>query len=201
MENIFEMPILEQMYYFRKEDIEQTIYESNEEIRTIEGNVCDLAEDLLNYFKTITSDEEALKVFQKKIQEYELTLSNEVDFWSKAYYMLGLNDMNKMKKELKECSRDVNKNTFLNYTEAELNEYLQDKIDLNSEAYKKYKAKVRMIAEKYPRVLEVHEDSTPIVLNQEEMTQLMELKELDARVRAEEVKTFFKAGINEILNF
>lgn len=201
MENIFEMPILEQMYYFRKEDIEQTIYESNEEIRAIEGNVCDLAEDLLNYFKTITSDEEALKVFQKKLQEYELTFSNEVDFWSKAYYMLGLNDMNKMKKELKECSRDVTKDTFLNYTEAELNEYLQDKIDLNSEVYKKYKAKVRMIAEKYPRVLEVHEDSTPIVLNQEEMTQLMELKELDARVRAEEVKTFFKAGINEILNF
>ena len=59
----------------------------------------------------------------------------------------------------------------------------------------------QMIAEKYPRVLEVHEDSTPIVLNQEEMIQLMELKELDTQVRAEEVKVFFKAGINEILNF
>ena len=29
----------------------------------------------------------------------------------------------------------------------------------------------------------------------------MELKELDARVRAEEVKVYFKMGINEILNF
>ena len=59
----------------------------------------------------------------------------------------------------------------------------------------------KVIAEKYPRVLKVHEDSTPIVLTEEEMVQLMELKELDARVRAEEVKVYFKMGINEILNF
>lgn len=201
MENIFDMPILEQMYYFRREDIDQTIYENNEEIRKIELNVCDLAEDLLNYFKTITSDEEKTNVFQEKLQKYEFALSDEVEFWGKAYYMLGLNDMNKMKKELKVCSKDINKDTFLNHTKDELDEYLQQKLDLNSETYKAYKEKIKMIAEKYPRVLKVHEDSTPIVLNQEEMTQLMELKKLDVRVRAEEVKVYFKAGINEILNF
>ena len=39
MENIFEMPILEQMYYFRREDIEQTIYEKESEIRNIEDKI------------------------------------------------------------------------------------------------------------------------------------------------------------------
>ena len=110
--------------------------------------------------------------------------------------------MNKLKLELKKGVKAFDgSSTFLDYTDAELDEYLQKKIDFNTETYKKYKQKVRMIAEKYPRVLQVHEDSTPIVLNQEEMIQLMELKELDARVRAEEVKVYFKMGINEILNF
>ena len=44
----------------------------------------------------------------------------------------------------------------------------------------------------------------PVILIQEEMNafiELKELKELDAQIRAEEIKVFFKAGINEILNF
>ena len=41
----------------------------------------------------------------------------------------------------------------------------------------------------------------PVILNQKEMNALIELKELDAQIRAEEIKVFFKAGINEILNF
>ena len=41
----------------------------------------------------------------------------------------------------------------------------------------------------------------PVILIQEEMNALIELKELDAQIRAEEIKVFFKARINEILNF
>ena len=77
----------------------------------------------------------------------------------------------------------------------------QSKINYNTEIYKEYKSKCRELEEKYPRVLKVYEDSTPIVLNQEEMIKLMEIKELDIKVGYEEAKACFKAGINEILNF
>ena len=201
MENIFEMPILEQMYSFRKEDIEQTIYDNNKEIREIEDKVCDASEKISEFVKKLTSNEEDLQKLGDLMRQYELNFGDEVYFWSKAYYKLGLNDMYKLKCELK-SGISINKgDTFLDYTDAELDEYIQRKINFNSETYKEYKAKCRELEEKYPRVLEVFENSTPLVLNEEEMKQLMEIKELDTRVRSEEVKVCFKAGINEVLNF
>lgn len=201
MENILNMPILEQMYLFRKEDIEQTIYDNDKEIREIEEKVCDTSERITSFVKKLISDEETLKKFLDMMREFELDFSEEVYFWSKLYYKLGINDMYKLKCELKSETSIKKGNTFLDYTDAELDEYLQKKINFNSETYKAYKDKCQELEEKYPRVLKVYEDSTPIVLNQEEMKKLMEIKELDASVRAEEVKVYFKAGINEVLNF
>ena len=111
--------------------------------------------------------------------------------------------MHKLKYELNpNNNKTITKGkTFFDYMDGELADYLQNKIDYNTPAYKEYKAKNREIYKKYPKVIEVFEDSMPVILNQEEMNALIELKELDAQVRAEEIKVFFKAGINEILNF
>lgn len=202
MENIFDMPILEQMFYFRKEDIEQTIFEKESEIRDIEDKVYEYNEKLIAVLKEVIPNKEDFEKVEKMIQDYDLEFSGEVDFWSKAYYKLGMNDMYKLKCELKNENSDIKKGkTFLDYIDGELDEYMQENLIYKTKNYQAYKDKLKIIAEKYPRVLKVHEDSTPIVLTKEEMVQLMELKELDARVRAEEVKVYFKMGINEILNF
>lgn len=202
MENIFDMPILEQMFYFRKEDIDQTIYEKESEIRDIEDKVYEYNEKLIAVLKEVIPNKKDLEKVEEMIQNYDLEFSGEVDFWSKAYYKLGMNDMYKLKCELKNENSDIKKGkTFLDYIDGELDEYMQENLIYKTKSYQSYKDKLKVIAEKYPRVLKVHEDSTPIVLTEEEMVQLMELKKLDARVRAEEVKVYFKMGINEILNF
>lgn len=202
MENIFDMPILEQMFYFRKEDIDQTIYEKESEIRDIEDKVYEYNEKLIAVLKEVIPNKKDFEKVEEMIQNYDLEFSGEVDFWSKAYYKLGMNDMYKLKCELKNENSDIKKGkTFLDYIDGELDEYMQENLIYKTKSYQSYKDKLKVIAEKYPRVLKVHEDSTPIVLTEEEMVQLMELKELDARVRAEEVKVYFKMGINEILNF
>ena len=202
MENIFDMPILEQMFYFRKEDIDQTIYEKESEIRDIEDKVYEYNEKLIAVLKEVIPNKKDFEKVEEMIQNYDLEFSGEVDFWSKAYYKLGMNDMYKLKCELKNENSDIKKGkTFLDYIDGELDEYMQENLIYKTKNYQAYKDKLKIIAEKYPRVLKVHEDSTPIVLTKEEMVQLMELKELDARVRAEEVKVYFKMGINEILNF
>lgn len=202
MENIFDMPILEQMFYFRKEDINQTIYEKESEIRDIENKVYEYNEKLIAVLKEVIPNKKDFEKVEEMIQNYDLEFSGEVDFWSKAYYKLGMNDMYKLKCELKNENSDIKKGkTFLDYIDGELDEYMQENLIYKTKSYQSYKDKLKVIAEKYPRVLKVHEDSTPIVLTEEEMVQLMELKELDARVRAEEVKVYFKMGINEILNF
>lgn len=202
MENIFDMPILEQMFYFRKEDIDQTIYEKESEIRDIEDKVYEYNEKLIAVLKEVIPNKKDLEKVEEMIQNYDLEFSGEVDFWSKAYYKLGMNDMYKLKCELKNENSDIKKGKiFLDYIDGKLDEYMQENLIYKTKSYQLYKDKLKVIAEKYPRVLKVHEDSTPIVLTEEEMVQLMELKKLDARVRAEEVKVYFKMGINEILNF
>ena len=202
-DNFFEMPILEQMYHFRKDDFEQAIYDNKKVIREIEGKVCDNSETLVQFFNGLIQDKKSQEIFKELLQDYILSYSNEIDFWCLEYYKLGMNDMHKLKYELNpNNNKTITKGkTFFDYMDGELADYLQNKIDYNIPAYKEYKAKNREIYRKYPKVIEVFEDSMPVILNQEEMNALIELKELDAQVRAEEIKVFFKAGINEILNF
>ncbi len=51
MENIFNEPILDQMYEFRMEDFEQAVYKKNDEIKKIEGNICDLGDKISELMK------------------------------------------------------------------------------------------------------------------------------------------------------
>ena len=202
MEDIFDKPILDQLFEFRKEEFEQAIYDKQDEIKKIEGEVCDIGDEFMAFLKkVIPNDKDYQKAFDF-IRKYELSFGKEIEFWARNYYKLGINDMNKLKYELKSDNKNITKGkTFLDYTDAELDEYIQKHIDFNSETYKKYKEKCRELEEKYPRALEVFEDSTPIVLNEEEMKHLMELKEIDMELRSEETKVCFKLGISEILNF
>lgn len=202
VDNVLDLPILEQLYSYRKEDIERTIYERDNEIREVEEKVYDYNEKLIELLKKIITNKKDFERVAKKLEEYNLKFIEKVDYWSKAYYKLGINDMYKLKCELKNENLDIKKEkTFLDYLDGELDEYMQDKLIYKTKNYQAYKEKLKVIAEKYPRVLKVYEDSTPIVLNQEEMIQLMELKKIDEKVRADEVKVYFKMGINEFLNF
>lgn len=202
MSNIFDKPILEQMFYFRKEDFEQEVYNKNKEVRDIEGKVCELGDKLLAIIKDKISDEKSYDEVFEILKEYELALGAEISFWSKQYYKLGMNDMYKLRGELRKgvkAFEDIN-STFLDYTDADLTEYIQEKLDFKSDKYRKFSKMYDEINEKYPRVIKVFEDSTPIVLNEEEMKALMQLKEQDTLLRDDEDKLCFKLGIKEILD-
>ena len=143
MEKIFDKPILEQMYLFRKEDFEQTTYDNNKEIQEIESEVYNINEKLIILLKEVISNEEDFKKVKNKLQEYELKFSKEVDFWSKAYYKLGMNDMYKLKCELKNENSDIKKGkTFLDYIDGELDEYMQENLIYKTKSYQSYKDKL-----------------------------------------------------------
>ena len=74
------------------------------------------------------------------LREFELSFGAEVAFWSKQYYKLGMNDMYKLRGELRKgvkAFEDTN-STFLDYTDADLTEYIQEKLDFKSEKYRKF---------------------------------------------------------------
>ena len=66
MENIFDMPLLEQLYFFRKEDIEQTIYEKDNEIREIEEKIYAYNEELIALLKEVIPNKDDFEKVRRK---------------------------------------------------------------------------------------------------------------------------------------
>ena len=91
MEDIFNKPILEQMYAFRMEDFEQSIYKKNDEIREIEGKICELGDQFLEILKKALPNEEEYQKAMDLLRDYELAFGSEMAFWSKQYYKPFLN--------------------------------------------------------------------------------------------------------------
>ena len=99
MNELFNKPILDQMYEFRKEDFEQTVYDNNSKIKEIEFKVCELSENFINFLKDIIPIQNDYKKAVKMFNDYNLTYSKEKDFWSLVYFKLGMIESEKIKKE------------------------------------------------------------------------------------------------------
>lgn len=205
MENLFKLPILDQMYEFRKEDFEQTIYESNLEIKEIESKHCEQAENLIELINDIVKDDNKADIIIKKFEKYEIDSIDLIEFWNKTYFKLGMIESDKIRKEFhqNELNKD-DKDTFLNFRLNCLSEYIETqkrKYVFDTEEYKEQQKKYREISEKYPNVIAVFEDLEPIVLNTEEMKALVELREIDINMGAIEKDLCFKLGMKEVINF
>lgn len=205
MENLFKLPILDQMYEFRKEDFEQTIYESNLEIKEIESKHCEQAENLIELINDIVKDDNKADIIIKKFEKYEIDSIDLIEFWNKTYFKLGMIESDKIRKEFhqNELNKDDN-DTFLNFRLNCLSEYIETqkrKYVFDTEEYKEQQKKYREISEKYPNVIAVFEDLEPIVLNTEEMKALVELREIDINMGAIEKDLCFKLGMKEVINF
>ena len=68
MKQIFNKSILEQLYAFRKEDFEQTVYDNNSKIKEIEFKVCELSENFINFLKDIIPIQNDYKKAVKNVQ-------------------------------------------------------------------------------------------------------------------------------------
>ena len=205
MEELFNKPILDQMYEFRKEDFEQTIYNKNQEIKDIELKVYDIAEEFTKYLKEKIHNEDDLKKAIKMFEKFELAYSAEIDFWSCTYFKLGMVERQKLRNEFYTAKDEKeDEDTFLNYEFNDISEWIEDqkrKYTFGTKEYKELQKRYNEISEKYPNAIEVFEDLTPVVLTEEEMKALVELREIDIDMGHMEKKLCFKLGMKEVINF
>lgn len=207
MKDLFKLPILDQMYEFRKEDFEQNIYENNQEIREIENRHCELADDLIQLIKQIVKDDNKSDIIIKKFEKFELDSLDMHEFWNKTYFKLGMIERDEIKKEfMKQELKNAEKNTdtFLNFPLNCLSEYIESqkkKYTLETAEYKELMKKYREISTKYPNVISVFEDLEPIVLSKDEIKALIELREIDITIGSMEKDLCFKLGMKEVINF
>lgn len=205
MEELLNKPILNQMYEYRKEDFEKSVYDSEKEIRDIESNVCDLEQELINFLEKVIQNKKdydtAIEIFKK----YDNTYSKQIEFWGCAYFKLGMIDREKIRNEFFEKKMQLEEtDTLLDSYNDDLSEYIEEqkrKYTFETKEYKELRKKYSEIAEKYPNAVEVFEDMKPIELNKDEMKALCELRDIDIEMGSMEKKLCFKLGMKEVINF
>ena len=205
MEELFNKPILDQMYEFRKEDFEQAVYDNNPELKEIETTLYDVAEDFNVFLKKVIPNQEDYDKAIRMFTDYDLLYSNEIVFWSKTYFKLGMLDKDKIRNEFFANKMEIKDNdTFLNYEANNFSDWLEEqkrKYTFETKEYKELQKMYNEISEKYPNAIEVFEDLKPINLNKEEMKALVKLRKIDIDMGYMEKDLCFKLGIKEVLNF
>ncbi|MGM9970185.1 MAG: DUF6664 family protein [Anaeroplasma sp.] len=205
MEGLFNKPILDQMYEFRKEDFEQYVYENNKEIRDIELKICDLSEELMMFLKKIIPNTKEYEKAVKMLDNYELEFGSEIEFWSLIYFKLGMLEREKIRNEFFANKMEIKDNdTFLNYEANNFSDWLEEqkrKYTFETKEYKELQKKYNEISEKHPNAIEVFEDLKPISLNKEEIKALVKLRKIDIDMGYMEKDLCFKLGMKEVLNF
>ena len=96
LEKLLDKPILEQMYEFRKESFQQRVFDNCQEIKDIESNVYDFEEKFTKFLKSVIKDKDNYNKAMEKLRNYELEFSKQMDFWSCAYFKLGMIDREKI---------------------------------------------------------------------------------------------------------
>lgn len=202
LEEFLKMQILEQMFKLRKLPYEQFVGKTNKEINEIEENINKKQKELTNFLKKLIKNKKNYDEANIIINDYEIEYSKQIDFWGNTFYKLGVIDGYKLKRTLRTGIEDLREDkTFIEYSDAELEDYIEHKRDCSTNKYKELKNKYVEISEKYPKVASVYEDLEPIVLNENEMKIFVRLRELDVEMKELENKLCFKLGMNEILNF
>lgn len=205
MEELFNKPILDQMYDFRKDDFEQTIYDSNAEIKEIEDKVCELSEDFRKFLKKVITNSKDCETALKMFSNYNLEYSNEMEFWNRTYFKLGMTDREKIRNEFFANKLENESNdTYFNNENNDISYWIEEqkrKYTFETEEYKELQRKYNEISEKYPNVISVFEDLETIILNKGEMKALVDLRRIDIAMGHMEKKLCFKLGMKEVINF
>lgn len=96
MNKFFERSILDELYETKSDEFAQDIQnEMQEETKSFL-----VEEQLTNKIKEVIKDEGQQKEMLKKLNEYEMEVAKEHDFWNKMFYKLGVYNCTEMKEIL-----------------------------------------------------------------------------------------------------
>lgn len=99
MEKLFNSPILDKIYEARCDEFESKILQNNKSTDFHES--LKIEEQLRNLINKTVKNQKSREAIMKKLNEYELSVSNTLDLWNKEYYKLGIIDSEKIMKEIK----------------------------------------------------------------------------------------------------
>lgn len=201
MNKFFERSILDELYEAKSDEFAQDIQnEMQEETKSFL-----VEEQLTNKIKEVIKDEGQQKEMLKKLNEYEMEVAKEHDFWNKMFYKLGVYNCAEMKEILlnKIYSKENAKSFFDEYTDDFL-DYLEVnriKIVRENAEYKELENKISKIKADNPNVRTFLEEREAVPLTEVEQNAVLDILEIQGKMDNIEMKEVFKLGGREMFVF
>lgn len=201
MNKFFERSILDELYEAKSDEFAQNIQnEMQEETKSFL-----VEEQLTNKIKEVIKDEGQQKEMLKKLNEYEMEVAKEHDFWNKMFYKLGVYNCTEMKEILlnKTYSKENTKSFFDEYTDDFL-DYLETnrmKIVRENAEYKELENQIKNIKEENPNVRTFLEEREAVPLTDVEQNSVLDILEIQGKMDNIEMKEVFKLGSREMFVF
>lgn len=209
MNDLLKKSLLEELFKVEKEKFEGEVVKLSEEYKEICKNNTKLLNDIFEFIENNLKDEYAKEKIKIKIEEYELYSGNEIDFWSKQYYILGVTNGMNLKKEVGEINKklfynksnnDINENSFIyHYMESIMNFIECNRFNdwKDRKDYKDLLNKIIKIKEKYPKVRNLIEEGITEEITKEELNAIYDYILLTEKIENIEKVEIFKLGIKE----
>lgn len=200
MNKFLERSILDELYEAKCEDFAKNIQNQ------IPAEKSFLKEEQLkNKIMQFIKNDKKQKEVLKKLNEYELEVGTEQDFWNKMYYKLGIYNCTEMKEILLdkiECKN--NQETFFDKYTDDFLDYLEVnriKIVRENAEYKDLEDKISKIKADNPNVRTFLEDREAVPLTDVEQNAVLDILEIQSKMDNIEMKETFKLGSREMFIF
>jgi len=198
MNKFLERSILDELYESKSDDFANDI---QKEIPEEESFLKEeqLKDKIKKFIKKKKQQEEVFK----KLNEYELEVGKEQDFWNKMFYKLGVYNCTEMKGILLD-KVDKNQKTFFDEYTDDFLDYLETnrmKIVRENAEYKQLEDEISKIKAENPNVRIFLEEREAVSLTDVEQNAVLDILEIQGKMDNIEMKEVFKLGGREMFVF
>lgn len=203
MEKYFERSILDELYEAKGGDFADSILKEMHKQKK-EFNSLEIEERLTNKITESIEDKTIQNEILKLLNEYELEVGNEEDFWNKMYYKLGAYNCAEMKEILQNKDEKEIRNIFLDAYSDDFMDYIETnrmKILKENTEYKGLAQKIEKIKDSNINVRIFLEDTEAVQLTDVELNMILDILDLQDSMETIELKETFKLGAREMAIF
>ncbi len=199
-DKLIENPILDEIWEYQRGEFEDYSLKKDKNKRQFNEN-SQFAEEIKEFTEKYIPEEKQ-EEYNEKWKQYTKKEMDELDYWTKKFFKLGIINGIRLKKEIKEESSK--QNGFFNYEYSCFDEYLEtkriDKLRENNE-YNQLRKKENELKNKYPKLTRFIEEKEPIDnLTEEEQDAILDFIENKSKMFNIEKKEIYLMGMREMIN-
>lgn len=199
-DKLIENPILDEIWENQRGEFEDYSLKKDKEKRQFNEN-SQFAEEIKEFTEKYIPEEKQ-EEYNEKWKQYTKKEMDELDYWTKKFFKLGIINGIRLKKEIKE--ENSKQNSFFDYEYSCFDEYLEtkriDKLRENNE-YNQLRKKENELKNKYPNLIRFIEEKEPINnITEEEQKILLEVIENKEKMFNMEKKEIYFMGMKKMIN-